>query len=176
MDSSNQLRMMVYASLFAALTAVGAFLAIPIGPVPIVLQNMFVYLAGLLLGGRWGLASVGVYLLAGASGLPVFAGGLGGISRFHRADRRLPDRLSADRFSNRQNVSKSQSAGSLRRAGDDLRDPSAVCLWRFMAENRQRHVSGKSAGAGDVSVSYWGCAKNSGCSRHRQSPAAGIEN
>ena len=82
MDSSNQLRMMVYASLFAALTAVGAFLAIPIGPVPIVLQNMFVYLAGLLLGGRWGLASVGVYLLAGACGLPVFAGGLGGISRF----------------------------------------------------------------------------------------------
>ena len=81
MDSSNQLRMMVYASLFAALTAVGAFLAIPIGPVPIVLQNMLVYLAGLLLGSRWGLASVGVYLLAGACGLPVFAGGLGGIGR-----------------------------------------------------------------------------------------------
>jgi len=66
--------MMVYASLFAALTAVGAFVAIPIGPVPIVLQNMFVYLAGLLLGSRWGLASVGVYLLAGTCGLPVFAG------------------------------------------------------------------------------------------------------
>ena len=74
--------MMVYASLFAALTAVGAFIAIPIGPVPIVLQNMFIYLAGLLLGGRWGLISVGVYLLAGAVGLPVFAGGLGGIGRF----------------------------------------------------------------------------------------------
>ncbi|MGD8274088.1 MAG: biotin transporter BioY [Desulfobacterales bacterium] len=82
MESASQLRMMVYASLFAALTAVGAFIAIPIGPVPIVLQNMFVYMAGLLLGGRWGLASVGVYLLAGASGLPVFAGGLGGIGRF----------------------------------------------------------------------------------------------
>jgi biotin transport system substrate-specific component len=81
MDSSSQLRMMVYASLFAALTAVGAFMAIPIGPVPIVLQNMFVFLAGLLLGSRWGLASVGVYLLAGACGLPVFAGGLGGIGR-----------------------------------------------------------------------------------------------
>jgi biotin transport system substrate-specific component len=81
MDSSNQLRMMIYASLFAALTAVGAFLAVPIGPVPIVLQNMFVYLAGLLMGSRWGLASIGVYLLAGACGLPVFAGGLGGIGR-----------------------------------------------------------------------------------------------
>ena len=81
MNSSNQLRMMVYASLFAALTAVGAFVAVPIGPVPIVVQNMFVFLAGLLLGTRWGLASVGVYLLAGACGLPVFAGGLGGIGR-----------------------------------------------------------------------------------------------
>ena len=73
--------MTVYASLFAALTAAGAYLSIPIGPVPIILQNMFVLLSGLLLGSRWGLASVGVYILAGAFGLPVFAGGLGGISR-----------------------------------------------------------------------------------------------
>ena len=73
---------MVHAALFAALTAVGAYLFIPIGPVPIVLQNMFVFLAGLLLGSRWGLASVAVYLLAGLCGLPVFAGGTGGIGRF----------------------------------------------------------------------------------------------
>lgn len=80
-NNPDQLRMMVYAALFAALTAVGAFLFIPIGPVPIVLQNMFVFLCGLLLGSRWGLTSVGVYLLAGACGLPIFAGGLGGIGR-----------------------------------------------------------------------------------------------
>lgn len=79
---SSSLRPMVYASLFAALTAAGAYLFVPIGPVPIVLQNMFVFLAGLLLGSRWGLASVAVYLLAGACGLPVFAGGTGGIGRF----------------------------------------------------------------------------------------------
>ena len=81
MNASNQLRMIVFASLLAALMAAGAYLAIPIGPVPIVLQNMFVFLAGLLLGSRWGLASVAVYLLTGAVGLPVFAGGLGGIGR-----------------------------------------------------------------------------------------------
>jgi len=81
MNTSSQLRMMVYASLLAALMAAGAFIAIPIGPVPIVLQNMFVFLAGLLLGSRWGLAGVAVYLLTGACGLPVFAGGLGGIGR-----------------------------------------------------------------------------------------------
>lgn len=79
---SGQLRMTVHASLMAALIAAGAYISVPIGPVPIVLQNMFVLLAGLLLGSRWGLAAVGVYLLAGACGLPVFAGGTGGIGRF----------------------------------------------------------------------------------------------
>jgi len=80
--SSQQLKRMVYAALMAALTAAGAYIAIPIGPVPIVLQNLFIMLAGLLLGGRWGLISVAVYLLAGAVGLPVFAGGTGGVGKF----------------------------------------------------------------------------------------------
>lgn len=78
---SDSIRMTAFASLMAALTAVGAYLAIPIGPVPIVLQNLFVLLTGLLLGPRWGLAAVSVYLLAGAAGLPVFAGGTGGVGR-----------------------------------------------------------------------------------------------
>lgn len=81
-DSTQQLKSMVYAALMAALTAVGAYIAVPIGPVPIVLQNLFVMLAGLLLGSRWGLISIAVYLLAGAVGLPVFAGGTGGIGKF----------------------------------------------------------------------------------------------
>lgn len=82
MHSSESLRMMVLASLFAALIAAGAFLAIPVGPVPIYLANFFVMLAGLALGPRWGLAAVITYLLAGALGLPVFAGGSGGLGRF----------------------------------------------------------------------------------------------
>jgi len=81
LDNSEQLRMTVYASLLAALTAAGAYMIIPIGPVPISLQTLFVYLTGLLLGSRWGAAGVAVYLLAGACGLPVFAGGTGGIGR-----------------------------------------------------------------------------------------------
>ena len=81
METLTSLRPMVLASLMAALIAVGAFLAIPIGPVPIVLQNLFVLLAGLLLGGRWGAASVAIYLLAGICGLPVFSGGSGGLGR-----------------------------------------------------------------------------------------------
>jgi len=82
MRSISQLQMMAYASLLAALTAVGAYIAIPIGPVPIVLQSLFILLSGLLLGSTWGVAGVGIYLLAGAFGLPVFAGGAGGIGRF----------------------------------------------------------------------------------------------
>ena len=78
----NDLRPMVLASLFAALTAVGALIALPVGPVPIVLQNFFVMLMALLLGPRWALAGMGAYLLAGALGLPVFAGGFSGLARF----------------------------------------------------------------------------------------------
>ena len=80
--SIKQLQWMVSASLLAALTAAGAYIYIPVGPVPIVLQNLFVLLAGLLLGSRWGLLSMVIYLLVGAIGIPVFAGGQGGIAHF----------------------------------------------------------------------------------------------
>ena len=80
-QTASQMRLTAYASLLAALIAVGAYISIPIGPVPIVLQNFFVLLSGLLLGSRWGLISVSIYLIAGAVGLPVFAGGSGGIGR-----------------------------------------------------------------------------------------------
>lgn len=79
MTPISPLKPTVYTSLFVALIAMGAFIAIPIGPVPIVLQNMFVLLAGLILGPMWGLACVGVYILIGAAGLPVFAQGKAGI-------------------------------------------------------------------------------------------------
>ena len=85
----ENLRWTVLASLMAALTAVGAYLQIPIGPVPIVLSTLFVLLSGLLLGSRWGLVSMALYLLIGAIGLPVFSGGRGGVAHF-RAYGRLP--------------------------------------------------------------------------------------
>ena len=73
------LRRMVYASLFGALTAAGAYIIIPLPPVPITLQTLFLGLAALLLGGRLGALSQGVYLLLGVIGLPVFAGGKAGL-------------------------------------------------------------------------------------------------
>jgi biotin transport system substrate-specific component len=80
--SIEELRWMVLASLMAALTAVGAYIHVPIGPVPIVLSTLFVILSGLLLGSRWGPASMALYLLVGAIGIPVFAGGKGGFAHF----------------------------------------------------------------------------------------------
>jgi biotin transport system substrate-specific component len=78
----EKLRKVVLASLMAALTAVGAYIHVPIGPVPIVLSTFFVILSGLLLGSHWGPTSMGLYLLVGAIGMPVFAGGKGGLAHF----------------------------------------------------------------------------------------------
>jgi biotin transport system substrate-specific component len=74
---------LVLAALFGALIAAGTFISIPLpfSPVPVVLQNLFSLLAGLVLGPVLGAAAVGLYLLAGIIGAPVFAGATGGIAR-----------------------------------------------------------------------------------------------
>lgn len=72
----------VRTALFTALMIVGTIIRIPpIGPIPIVLTNLFVLLSGLFLGPLKGLSSVFVYLFLGAIGLPIFSGG-GGIALF----------------------------------------------------------------------------------------------
>ncbi len=73
--------MMVRSSLFTALIIVGAYIRLPIGPVPITLSSFFVLLSPLLLGKKWSLISVSLYLLLGALGLPVFSAG-GGVVLF----------------------------------------------------------------------------------------------
>ena len=73
------IRGMIYASVFGAVTAAGAYIMIPLPPVPITLQTLFLYLAAALLGGRLGALSQVVYLLIGMIGLPVFAGGKAGM-------------------------------------------------------------------------------------------------
>ena len=65
---------------FSLLTALAAQIVIPIGPVPITAQTFAVLLTGALLGSRLGAMAMIVYLLEGASGLPFFYGGHGGIT------------------------------------------------------------------------------------------------
>jgi biotin transport system substrate-specific component len=78
----SQTRDLVTAALVAALIAVGAWVALPIGPVPVTLQTFAIVLAALVLPPRQAFAAVGVYLLAGAMGVPVFAAGRAGFSVF----------------------------------------------------------------------------------------------
>lgn len=73
-------RNLILAALFTALTAAGAFIKIPVGPVPITLQLLFTSLSGMVLGVRLGALSQAVYVIIGLSGIPVFAGGSYGLS------------------------------------------------------------------------------------------------
>ncbi|MGE7675042.1 biotin transporter BioY [Lysinibacillus sp. NPDC094403] len=70
---------LVMIAMFAALTAIGAFIKIPLPVVPFTLQIVFVFLAGCLLGSRNGFQSQLVYIGVGLVGLPVFTQG-GGIT------------------------------------------------------------------------------------------------
>lgn len=69
-------------ALFAALTALGARVSIPLPftPVPVTLQVIFPLLAGLLLGSKRGALSQAEYVAAGLAGLPVFAKGGSGLA------------------------------------------------------------------------------------------------
>jgi len=80
MGDKMRAKEVAYSALFAALTAVGAQITIPIGTVPITLQVLFVLLSGLLLGARLGFLSQAIYVFMGAVGLPVFAGFSGGFA------------------------------------------------------------------------------------------------
>lgn len=69
---------MLLSAMMAALIAAASQLTIPLPLVPISLALLAVFMAGFLLEGRWALASVLLYLLMGAVGLPVFTGFRGG--------------------------------------------------------------------------------------------------
>lgn len=69
-------------ALLAAALCVMAPLAVPLGPVPVTLATLGVYLAAGLLGPWRGCAAVGLYLALGAVGVPVFAGFAGGFQQF----------------------------------------------------------------------------------------------
>ncbi|HEX6308832.1 MAG TPA: biotin transporter BioY [Longimicrobiales bacterium] len=64
---------------FVLLTAFSAHASMPLPgtAVPVSLQTLMVLLSGMLLGPALGASTQVAYLLAGAAGLPVFAGGIG---------------------------------------------------------------------------------------------------
>lgn len=72
-----KVRNLVLVALFAALTAIGAFIKIPLPIAPITLQTLFCMMAGMLLGPWLGALSQVVYVIIGLAGIPIFTGGGG---------------------------------------------------------------------------------------------------
>lgn len=71
--------MMALCGLFAALTAICAWISIPVLDIAFTMQTFAVFLTLSVLGGKWGTVSILIYLLLGAVGLPVFSGFQGGL-------------------------------------------------------------------------------------------------
>ncbi|HXW99050.1 MAG TPA: biotin transporter BioY, partial [Methanomicrobiales archaeon] len=63
---------------FIALLAAGAWVAVPVGPVPVTLQTFFLLLAAPVMKRR-AVIPAALYLVLGALNLPVFHSGLSGI-------------------------------------------------------------------------------------------------
>ncbi len=65
-----------------AILAIVPVIPLPFSSVPIVLQNIGIFLAGVILGRKYGTLSVIVFLLLVVAGLPLLSGGRGGIGVF----------------------------------------------------------------------------------------------
>lgn len=63
---------MIMCALFTALIAEGAFIKVPVPVGPFTQHFLFTMLADLIMGGRPGTVSVGLYAMLGFAGLPVF--------------------------------------------------------------------------------------------------------
>ena len=68
------LTQLIFMALMAAVMCIAGPLAVPIGPVPITLTNLVIYIAVWVLGTAQGTISYCLYLLLGMVGLPVFSG------------------------------------------------------------------------------------------------------
>jgi len=67
--------------IFVALTAIGAYIRVPLffTPVPLTMQTFFVLLSGAILKKKYGSISQSLYVVLGVVGLPIFAGGVSGL-------------------------------------------------------------------------------------------------
>ena len=72
---------MATCAIMAAVMCVLGPLSIPVGPVPISLLTLAIYLAAYVLGAKGTTLSVCIYILLGAVGLPVFSGAAGGLAK-----------------------------------------------------------------------------------------------
>ncbi|WP_433628834.1 biotin transporter BioY [Halomicrococcus sp. NG-SE-24] len=113
-------------ALFAAVVGAFAYVSFPnpLAPsIPVTLQVLGVFLAGIFLGPVWGGASMVLYLLAGAVGAPVFSGGSAGVGMLLG-------------YTGGYLLSYPPAAfviGAVVHGGLDLRDPQAASVGRLVA-------------------------------------------
>ena len=83
----SSVKELTYTALMAAVICILAPISIPVpvSSVALTLATFALYLTAYVLPPKKALAAVGIYLLLGAAGLPVFSGYTGGISRFAAA-------------------------------------------------------------------------------------------
>lgn len=74
-------KVLTTSAMFVALTAICSQIQIPLPMVPINLALFAVYLAGTILGPKYGTLSILTYILLGGIGAPVFAGFSGGFGK-----------------------------------------------------------------------------------------------
>ena len=70
-----------FCGLAIALITIGAWVTVPLGPVPFTLQTMVLAFVVLLFPAREAVASVAGYVVLGALGVPVFSGMAGGLAK-----------------------------------------------------------------------------------------------
>ncbi|MEJ2480464.1 MAG: biotin transporter BioY, partial [Acidihalobacter sp.] len=78
--ASRSLRSVALVTLGSLLLAAASQVTVPMWPVPVSGQTFAVLFIGMAYGARLGMATVLAYLLEGAIGLPVFAGGTFGLA------------------------------------------------------------------------------------------------
>jgi len=83
MRKGNRIHDLAQIALMSAIFCVLAPIAMPVpfSPVPITFGTLVLYLTGTVLGAKKGAASVGIYLLIGLAGLPVFSGFTAGFTK-----------------------------------------------------------------------------------------------
>lgn len=77
----NNTQFITTTALMTALICILGPMSIPIGPVPISLQNLAIYITIYVLGTKRGTIAYVIYLILGLCGLPVLAGYSGGVGK-----------------------------------------------------------------------------------------------
>lgn len=80
--STTDLALIATFAALIAVCAVSAALPFGVNGVPITLQLLAIFLSGAVLGAVRGFLAVALYIVVGAAGLPIFAGGQAGIAPF----------------------------------------------------------------------------------------------